>query len=866
MASKSLGTLTLDLIAKIGGFTGPLDQASRKAQKSFNEIKVSAIAAGEVVGRFAGDFIAGIPGAMKQLATGTAQASKEIVNLSNVAGLNTTTFQKLAAGASTVGISQEKFADILKDVNDKVGDFLNTGGGGMQDFFTRVAPKVGVTADQFRKLNSADALQLYVSTLEKANVSQSEMTFYLEAIASDATGLLPLLKENGKEFKTLGDAAEAAGAILSVQTIVVSQELSKEFIELNQNVTGFKNNLVEFFLPVLGEFTKDMNTAIGKTDGLGKSAKETGESIVKVAAFIFNVGDGIVRVFDSAANLIVGTFATGAYHLDSLGADLFDLLAKLPGDLGNDYAKKAAEYADEAKTQFAIADEASRKIRENLESPLAGENFEKYVKKAQEAAKAAAAAANPEQGKTGGTGSGVDPNEQKRLEAAAKAAEAAQKKLQGQVDSTTQDYERQIALINTEVDKRKDATEVAKLQFEIESGKLKGINAQQQERLNGLAAELDRLKKLKQANEDAAKAAAYQAGLDQENKTARVGFTFELAGAGMGDEYRSRLQELLQIRQSYDEKFNELALKRSTGEIDENLFETQTEQLKSALAERLKIQEDYYAKVDEAQKNWQDGVSDAFQNYVDTATDYSQQAADAVTGILGDATSSLSDGIYDLITGTESLSDALGNIAVTIGQSIVKALADMAAQWLVLQAVQLLTGKATQLSAAASLSANAQATALQAGLAAFASTAAIPVVGPGLAPAAMATALGIAEPMAAAIGSIALSGAAGFREGGYTGNGGVNDVAGVVHGKEFVFDAAATSRIGVDNLEALRAGKLDTSIGKASAAMIAANNDNRSTVINFYQQGGGSSREQQASTAKAARQIARAVDAAGRYS
>lgn len=511
---------------------------------------------------------------------------------------------------------------------------------------------------------------------------------------------------------------------------------------------------------MLGEFTKDMNTAIGKTDGLGKSAKDTGESIVKVAAFIGNVGDGIVRVFDSAANLVVGVFATGAYHLDSLGADLFDLLAKLPGDLGNDYAKKAAEYADEAKTQFAIADEASRKIRENLESPLIGENFEKYVKKAQEAAKAAAAAANPGQGKTDGTGSGVDPNEQKRLEAAAKAAEAAQKKLQGQIDSTAQDYERQIALINTEVDKRKDATEVAKLQFEIESGKLKGINAQQQERLNGLAAELDRLKKLKQANEDAAKAQAFRATLNESNATARAGFAIELAGSGSGDKLRERLRADLEIQQDYNKQLADLQKQLNSGDIGQSLYDKETDMLRQALAERLEIQHEYYAAQDEAQSNWLDGVTSAWENYRDTATDYQQQAADFTTQTLDGLTSAVGDGIASMIMDGESLADVFKNIAQTMATSIINALAQMAAQWLVYQAVQLVSGKAAQASAASTLIANAQATAFQAQLAAFASTAAIPIVGPLLAPAAAASAAGITAPMVAGVAASALAGMA----------------------------------------------------------------------------------------------------------
>ncbi|QMV29701.1 tail length tape-measure protein [Vibrio phage vB_VnaS-AQKL99] len=46
----------------------------------------------------------------------------------------------------------------------------------------------------------------------------------------------------------------------------------------------------------------------------------------------------------------------------------------------------------------------------------------------------------------------------------------------------------------------------------------------------------------------------------------------------------------------------------------------------------------------------------------------------------------------------------------------------------------------------------------------------------------------------------------GYRKGGYTGDGGVDDVAGVVHGQEYVFDAAATRRIGRENLEQLRQG------------------------------------------------------------
>lgn len=47
---------------------------------------------------------------------------------------------------------------------------------------------------------------------------------------------------------------------------------------------------------------------------------------------------------------------------------------------------------------------------------------------------------------------------------------------------------------------------------------------------------------------------------------------------------------------------------------------------------------------------------------------------------------------------------------------------------------------------------------------------------------------------------------AGFQTGGYTGNGGVSEVAGVVHGQEYVLNAAATKRVGIGTLDAINSG------------------------------------------------------------
>jgi lambda family phage tail tape measure protein len=754
----SLGTLTLDLIAKIGGYTGPLDKASQETKKRNAEIAKSF----DNLAKGIGTAIGSIPAVLTALVVSSANSAKEIANLSALAGLGTTEFQKLAAGARSVGVDQDKLADIFKDTNDKLGDFINTGGGALKDFFTNIAPMVGVTADQFKKLNSKDALALYVTSLEKANVSQAEMTFYMEAIASDSTALVPLLRDNAKGFDELGASAEDAGIVMSEGTIAAAKQFGLELQGLGQYVKSAQVALAAEFLPVLLQFSKDVNQSAKDSGGLSKVVKGLGEDLVSTTAFIVNAGDGVARVFDIVANVIVGSFATASARISNLSSQANTALGALTfGDTSKQFKANAASFASDAQIQFAVAAQAAAKITEDLEKPLAGDRFKEYVANAK---KAASEIAISNQAITKGTGSGVDPaaiaaNAAAQKKAASDAAAAA-KKIQDTFNTTETDYKRQIDLINTSTDARKNATEVAKLQFEIESGKLVGINAAQQERLKGLAAELDVQLKLKKANEDAAKLAAFSDSLRDSNRTAKEGFQIELAGSGSGDELKDRLKADLAIRQDFDKQQADLQKQYNGGDISQEMYDSETEMLQEALAERLVLQQDYYNQIDDAQSNWLDGVSSAWENYKDTATDYQQQAKDATTSILGDTTSSIASNLEGIRQGTVDAGEAAKNVMSDLALSVITALERMAAQWIVYQGIQLLTGKATQASASVAMVANAQATAFQASLAAFASTAAIPIVGPIAAPAAAAAAASFAAPLVAGVATASLAGMA----------------------------------------------------------------------------------------------------------
>lgn len=301
-----------DIAVTVGADIAPLQRGMDRAGRSLSGFGASAdrISA-RIVTTMAkvGVAVAAVGTAYVGLAAKSASVGVEIANLSRIAGVSTTEFQKMAVAARTVGISQEKLADILKDVNDRVGDFMATGGGPMKDFFENVAPLVGVTADNFARLSGPEALQLYITSLQKAGASQQDMTFYLEAMASDATALVPLLRDNGREMQRLGDEAERTGRIMDSDTIQAAREMETKLTAIRDTI---RNELLsalistEDELLILAQFVNDYAIpALKELIGGASKAAEWFESLagwISAAAAASKELGGDPIFMDSAGN------------------------------------------------------------------------------------------------------------------------------------------------------------------------------------------------------------------------------------------------------------------------------------------------------------------------------------------------------------------------------------------------------------------------------------------------------------------------------------------------------------------------------------------------------------------------------------
>ncbi|SBW75481.1 tail length tape measure protein [Klebsiella pneumoniae] len=223
-------------------------------------------------------------------------------------------------------------------------------------------------------------------------------------------------------------------------------------------------------------------------------------------------------------------------------------------------------------------------------------------------------------------------------------------------------------------------TELAKVKYQVTQGELHTLEQSKKETLLHNAALIDQKKIAEQLK-------TFREGLADSNAAARDRGSIDFLGAGMGDKARDRMKEMADIRTDFLKQQRDLQRDFSRGEISEDLYKQQTEALQAALAERLAIQEEYYKKTDEQQSDWRAGISDSLMNYADQAADLSSMSATATSEILNNVTNSISTNMTDLLTGATSFKDGMSNIFMSLGETVIKTLIQMATQALITKAI-----------------------------------------------------------------------------------------------------------------------------------------------------------------------------------
>lgn len=311
MASRSLGTLTLDLAVRLSEFTDGLTRAERQARDSASNISDSvselrdniADDISRISGSFAGMAIGGVAvaaSAMAALAIETAKADVQLGIMAGTANTSLKNFQVLTHAAAGFGVEQEALTAILADTQEKLGEFSATGGGGAADFFEALQNNTKMTDEEIRNLgktlqgkDGVEAIQLLKDKMDELGATSQEQRFMFESLAGDLGNLMPLFANGGVILEEYGVQLEDAGVIKTQESIEKSRRLAAQTQAIQTQFEGLKTQLVAQTIPALstlidyfGEGSKQGRGFKNEVNGVGEAVRITTGFIIGLAASV----------------------------------------------------------------------------------------------------------------------------------------------------------------------------------------------------------------------------------------------------------------------------------------------------------------------------------------------------------------------------------------------------------------------------------------------------------------------------------------------------------------------------------------------------------------------------------------------------
>ncbi|EMJ5882145.1 phage tail tape measure protein [Enterobacter cloacae] len=214
------------------------------------------------------------------------------------------------------------------------------------------------------------------------------------------------------------------------------------------------------------------------------------------------------------------------------------------------------------------------------------------------------------------------------------------KKPRGKSDAekTVDTYDKLIKQQKEQIALAGQNTELAKLKYQVSQGELATLTESQKQTLLQNAALIDQQKIREQL-------AAYEANLADANASSRASNQAELTGYGQGSRMRERMQEMLRIREEFQQKNVDLQRQYQSGDISEELYRQELALNKRYLDERLRDQVGFYAASDAQRSDWAAGMREGFANWVDTASDYASQSADLVNNTMSGLVGNISEAL-----------------------------------------------------------------------------------------------------------------------------------------------------------------------------------------------------------------------------
>lgn len=386
--SKSLGVLTLDLVAKTGGYVNGLSKSERETEKWRRKVEGHAKAAGTAIGASLAVGAVAATAAITSMVRSSLEAIDAQAKLAQRMRTSYDSLSNLARAGELAGVSMQQIEVASRSLELNLGKAAQ-GSKAQADALALLK----LNADEVSALPLDRRIQVINEAL-KENVSQTERA----AVAAELFGSRGALAIQMLDPATIAEAArqvEIFGLNLSdidAAKIELAGDALSNFGLLSQ---GISTQLTVELAPVLQAIGDEFLRVAEEAGGMANAVNNAVLEVLRPLAFMADSVAGVGRVLDLLEQSASMTFNTIAGGIAEVQSALLATANNGPlGFLFNsetlDDATRAVEEYSAART--AAVQEASSEFARLMADPLPGTKLLAFYDKTQKAGQAAAEA------------------------------------------------------------------------------------------------------------------------------------------------------------------------------------------------------------------------------------------------------------------------------------------------------------------------------------------------------------------------------------------------------------------------------------------------------------------------------------------
>ena len=238
----TIGSITVDLLARTGSFETDLNRAAKQAERRAKEIDRAVSEAGAKVGAalgaagvaavyFGQQLIDGLD-ALNDVADATGASVENLSALEDVA-------VRTGASMDTVSGILVKFNGVLKDVDGK-------------NAASQALKALGLDAEELKRIDPAEALRRTAVALSGFADDGNKARIVQELFGKSIKEAAPFLKD-------LAEQTSLVGKVTAEQT-QAAEDFNKSLFELQKNAADAGRSLLKNLLPAMNEIIKAFNS------------------------------------------------------------------------------------------------------------------------------------------------------------------------------------------------------------------------------------------------------------------------------------------------------------------------------------------------------------------------------------------------------------------------------------------------------------------------------------------------------------------------------------------------------------------------------------------------------------------------------